>query len=157
MRAVWIKENGGLDVLTYGELPEPQPGPGEVLVRLKAAAINRLDLWTRNGWPGIKIEFPFILGADGAGEVAGLGEGVTGWEVGTPVSINANLGCGECEFCRAGHENRCANWGLLGETCNGTYAEYVVARLEISNGCRTTSIPIKRRPPDWFSIPPGIR
>ena len=126
MRAVWIKENGGLDVLTYGELPEPQPGPGEVLVRLKAAALNRLDLWTRNGWPGIKIEFPFILGADGAGEVAALGEGVTEWETGTPVSINSNLGCGECEFCRAGYENRCASWGLLGETIAGTYAEYVV-------------------------------
>ena len=125
MRAVWIKENGGLDVLTYGELPEPTPGPGEVLVRLKAAALNRLDLWTRNGWPGIKIDFPFILGADGAGEVAVLGEGVTEWEVGTPVSINANLGCGECDFCRAGYENRCASWGLLGETRAGTYAEYV--------------------------------
>jgi NADPH:quinone reductase-like Zn-dependent oxidoreductase len=126
MRAVWINENGGSEVLTYGEMPEPVPGPGEVLVRLQAAALNRLDLWTRNGWPGIKIEFPFILGADGVGEVAALGTGVSEWEVGTRVSINSNLGCGECEFCRSGYENRCTNWGLVGETCSGTYAEYVV-------------------------------
>lgn len=126
MEAVWIDQNGGSDVLTFGDKPEPVPGPGEVLVRLKAAALNRLDLWTRNGWPGIKIEFPFILGADGAGEVAALGRGVSEWEVGTPVSINSNLGCGECEFCRSGYENRCANWGLIGETRSGTYAEYVV-------------------------------
>ncbi|MBN2045751.1 MAG: zinc-binding dehydrogenase [Anaerolineales bacterium] len=125
MRAVYFNQNGGLDVLTYGELPTPQPGPGEVLVRLKAAALNRLDLWTRNGWPGIKIEFPFIPGADGAGEVAALGEGVVGWEAGTPVSINANLGCGVCEFCQKGFENRCSSWGLVGETRSGTYAEFV--------------------------------
>jgi NADPH:quinone reductase-like Zn-dependent oxidoreductase len=125
MRAVFFNQNGGLDVLTYDEMPDPQPGPGEVLVRLKAAALNRLDLWTRNGWPGIKIEFPFIPGADGAGEIAALGENVEGWEVGTEVSINSNLGCGACEYCRKGFENRCAHWGLLGETRSGTYAEYV--------------------------------
>lgn len=126
MKAVFIEENGGLDVLRYGELPDPTPGPGEVAVRLAAAALNRLDLWTRNGWPGIKIGFPFVLGADGAGEVAEVGAGVDEWQSGAPVVINANLGCGKCEFCRAGFENRCVNWGLLGETRSGTYAEYVV-------------------------------
>lgn len=126
MKAVFISENGGLDVLTYGDLPDPVPGPGEALVRLKAAALNRLDLWTRAGWPGMKIEFPFVLGADGAGEVAALGEGVDGWELGEPVVINANLGCGQCEDCLGGYENRCQRWGLLGETRSGTYAEYVV-------------------------------
>ena len=126
MKAVYIEENGGLDVLQYGDLPDPSPGPGEVAVKLAAAALNRLDLWTRNGWPGIKIEFPFILGADGAGEVAEAGAGVDEWQPGDPVVINANLGCGKCEYCLAGYENRCVNWGLLGETRSGTYAEYVV-------------------------------
>jgi NADPH:quinone reductase-like Zn-dependent oxidoreductase len=126
MKAVFITQNGGVDVLTYGELSDPQPGPDQVLVRLEAAALNRLDLWTRNGWPGIKIEFPFVLGADGAGTVAASGPGAEEWETGTPVVINANLGCGECSYCRAGFENRCLEWGLLGETRSGTYAQYVV-------------------------------
>jgi NADPH:quinone reductase-like Zn-dependent oxidoreductase len=126
MKAVFLTEHGGLSVLMYGELPTPVPGPGEVLVRLEAAALNRLDLWVREGWPGIKIQYPFVPGADGAGEVAAVGDGVTEWEIGTRVVINANLGCGTCEYCRAGLENQCATWGLLGETRSGTYAEYVV-------------------------------
>jgi NADPH:quinone reductase-like Zn-dependent oxidoreductase len=126
MKAVFIKEHGGMDALIYDDLPMPAPGWGEVLVRLEAAALNRLDLWVREGWPGIKIEYPFVLGADGAGEVAALGEGVTGLEEGMKVVINANLGCGVCERCRAGLENQCVNWGLLGETRSGTYAEYIV-------------------------------
>lgn len=126
MKAVFIKEHGGLDALIYDELQTPSPGPGEALVRLEAAALNRLDLWVREGWPGIKIQYPFILGADGAGEIAALGEGVSGLEVGMKVVLNANLGCGTCEYCRAGLENQCAAWGLLGETKSGTYAEYVV-------------------------------
>jgi NADPH:quinone reductase-like Zn-dependent oxidoreductase len=126
MKAVFITKHGNLDALNYGDLPTPSPGPGEVLVRLKAAALNRLDLWVREGWPGIKIEYPFVLGADGAGLVAAVGDGVTEWKPGTPVVINANLGDGTCDFCRAGQENQCINWGLLGETHSGTYAQNVV-------------------------------
>jgi len=126
MKAVFFREHGGLEVLEYGELPNPSPGPGEVLVRLKAAALNRLDLWVREGWPGIRISYPFIMGADGAGVIAAVGDGVTEWKPGTPVVINANLGDGTCDYCRAGLENQCINWGLLGETRSGTYAEYVV-------------------------------
>ncbi|HKJ28050.1 MAG TPA: alcohol dehydrogenase catalytic domain-containing protein [Anaerolineales bacterium] len=126
MKAVFIKEHGGPEVLICDELQVPVTGPGEVLVRLEAAALNRLDLWVREGWPGIKIQYPFIFGADGAGEVAAVGEGVTGFEEGDKVVINANLGCGTCERCRAGLENQCERWGLLGETRSGTYAEYVV-------------------------------
>ncbi|MGD2027983.1 MAG: zinc-binding dehydrogenase [Anaerolineales bacterium] len=125
MKAVFIKDHGGLDALEYDDLPMPVPGPGEVLVRLEAAALNRLDIWVREGWPGIRIQYPFILGADGAGTVAALGDGVTGWQTGTRVVINANLGDGTCEYCRAGLENQCVNWGLLGETRSGTCAEYI--------------------------------
>ncbi len=126
MKAVFITEHGSLDVLTYGDLPTPSPEPGEVLVRLKAAALNRLDLWVREGWPGIRIGYPFVMGADGAGVVAAVGDGVTAWKPGTPVVINANLGDGTCDFCRAGMENQCVNWGLLGETRSGTYAQHIV-------------------------------
>ena len=125
MKAVLFHNHGGPEVLEYSDFPTPQPGPGQVLVRLKAAALNRLDLWVRNGWPGIKLEYPHIPGADGAGEIAGLGEGVSGWQVGSQVVINSNLGCGQCPACLAGWDNRCRDWHLLGETVRGTYAEYV--------------------------------
>ena len=125
MKAVLLHKHGGPEVLEYTEFPTPEPGPGEVLVRLNAAALNRLDLWAREGWPGIKLQYPHILGADGAGEVAAAGEGVTQWHPGDRVVINSNLSCGRCEFCTAGQDNLCRSWGLLGETVRGTYAEYV--------------------------------
>lgn len=126
MKAVLFYEHGGPDVLQYAEIDTPEPGLGQVLVRLKAAALNRLDLWVRDGWPGIKLEYPHIPGADGAGEVAAVGPGVSRWQAGDRVVINSNLGCGECEFCIAGQDNLCRNWELLGETRRGTYAQYVV-------------------------------
>jgi NADPH:quinone reductase-like Zn-dependent oxidoreductase len=126
VKAILFHQHGGPEVLQYADFPAPEPGPGQVLVRLRAAALNRLDLWVRQGWPGIRLEYPHIPGADGAGEVAGLGEGVTEFAVGDRVVINANLGCGRCDYCLAGRDNLCRTWRLLGETVRGTYAEYVV-------------------------------
>lgn len=126
MKAVYFHQHGGPEVLEYGEIPTPEPGPGEVSVHLKAAALNRLDIWTRDGWPGIKLEYPHIPGADGAGEVAEVGEGVTGWKTGDRVVINSSLSCGHCEYCLAGKDNMCRSWQLLGEAVRGTYAEYVL-------------------------------
>ncbi len=126
MKAVILKQHGGPEVLEYKDHPTPVPGAGQVLIRLHAAALNRMDLWVRQGWPGIKLEYPHILGADGAGEIAALGPGIVDWEVGARVVINSNWSCGICEFCLAGWDNRCTSWHLLGETIRGTYAEYVV-------------------------------
>jgi NADPH:quinone reductase-like Zn-dependent oxidoreductase len=125
MKAILFHQHGGPEVLEYADFPAPEPAPGEVLVKLEAAALNRMDLWVRNGWPGLKLEYPHIPGAEGAGQIAALGEGVTRWQVGDRVVINANLGCGQCDFCQAGQDNRCQTWHLLGETVRGTYAEYV--------------------------------
>jgi NADPH:quinone reductase-like Zn-dependent oxidoreductase len=111
--------------LEYTDVPTPEPGPGQVLVRLKAAALNRMDLWVREGWPGIRLEYPHISGADGAGEIAAVGEGVSGCSPGERVVINASLHCGVCEMCIAGQDNLCSQWALLGETIRGTLAEYV--------------------------------
>lgn len=125
MKVVLFNVHGGTEVLQYTDFPNPNPAPGYVLVRLHAAALNRMDLWVRNGWPGIKLEYPHIPGADGAGEVAGLGEGVNRWKVGDKVVINSSFGCGHCDFCLNGQDNLCLDWHLLGETIRGTYGEYV--------------------------------
>jgi NADPH:quinone reductase-like Zn-dependent oxidoreductase len=126
MKTVLFHKHGDVDVLQYTDFPTPEPGEGEVLVKLEVAALNRADIWTRNGWPGIKLEYPHILGCDGAGTVAELGKCVSGWNVGNRVVINSNLACGHCPACIAGQDNRCRTWHLLGETVRGTYAQYVV-------------------------------
>ena len=130
MKATLFRQHGGPEVLEYTDLPTPQPQAGEILVRLRAAALNRMDVLVRNGWPGLKLELPHINGADGAGEVVALGSPLpegegSGVRVGDRVVINANLGCAKCEFCQNGWDNLCSDWHLLGETIRGTYAEYV--------------------------------
>ncbi len=125
MKTVLFHQHGGPEVLEYAEFPTPEPKPGEVLIRLRAAALNRMDVLVRNGWPGLKLELPHINGADGAGEVSALGEGVSEFKVGDHVVINPNLGCGKCEYCISGWDNMCREWHLLGESVRGTYAEYV--------------------------------
>jgi NADPH:quinone reductase-like Zn-dependent oxidoreductase len=114
--------------MEYGDLPAPQPGAGEVLVQIKAAAMNRVDKWVRDGWPGLKLELPHIPGSDGAGVVAEVGPGRpprSPLQPGDRVVINTSVGCGTCDFCAAGQDNLCSQWHLLGETTRGTDAEFV--------------------------------
>jgi NADPH:quinone reductase-like Zn-dependent oxidoreductase len=126
MKAILFQQHGGPEVLEYTDFPTPEPGPGEVQIRLRAAALNRMDLLCRRGWPGLKLPMPHIPGADGAGEVSALGEGVKEFTVGQAVVINPDLSCGHCEYCLAGKDNMCREWELLGETRRGTYAEFIV-------------------------------
>ncbi len=130
MKAIYFEKHGGPEVLQFGELPEPQPPAGWVLVRLYAAALNHADLLVREGWPALALNLPHILGADGAGEVAAVGEGVEKWKLGQRVVINASVCMEEDEFTRSGQDNLCRHWELLGETLPGTYAEYVVVPAE---------------------------
>ncbi len=129
MKAVYFNKHGGPEVLEYGNLPDPQPAPGEALVRLRAAALNHVDIWVRNGWPGLKLPLPHIPGSDGAGDVVAIGEGVEDLSVGDRVVIDANLSCGECAFCRAGLDHMCRKWHLLGETVSGTDCELIALPL----------------------------
>jgi NADPH:quinone reductase-like Zn-dependent oxidoreductase len=122
MKAAYFPQHGGPDVMTYGEQPNPQPKKGEVIVQIHTAAMNRVDKWIRDGWPGIKLTLPHIPGSDGAGTVETDGQH---FRKGDRVVINTNIGCGHCEFCLAGHDNLCSDWHLLGETIPGTYAEFV--------------------------------
>jgi NADPH:quinone reductase-like Zn-dependent oxidoreductase len=126
MRAVLLEQHGPADNLKYvKDYPVPEPGTGEVRVRVRAAALNRLDLWVRNGWPGIKLPLPHILGADAAGDIDKLGPGVEGWAVGERVVIDPSVSCGRCECCRSGRQNLCNQFKILGEDTSGTYAEYI--------------------------------
>jgi NADPH:quinone reductase-like Zn-dependent oxidoreductase len=125
VKAILFHEHGGTDVLQFADTSTPEPGAGEVQVRLRAAALNRVDLWVRDGWPGIKLDLPHISGSDGAGEVSAVGEGVSGFSPGDRVVINGNISCGSCLRCLSGQDNMCQDWHLLGETIHGTLAEYV--------------------------------
>ena len=124
MKAAFFESHGGPEVIQVGEQPLPEPRTGEVVVHLRAAALNHMDLWVRNGWPGIKLVYPHISGADGAGEIHALGPGVEGWSLGERVVIDSVLSDGTCEFCLRGEDNCCADWHLLGESVRGTLAEY---------------------------------
>jgi|ERR1700690_1517566 len=125
MKAILFHQHGGPEVLQYTDFPTPQPKAGEALIRLQVASLNRVDVSVRKGWPGLKLELPHINGADGAGEIVQLGDDGTDFKMGDHVVINANIGCGECEYCMAGQDNMCRDWNLLGETLRGTYAEYI--------------------------------
>jgi NADPH:quinone reductase-like Zn-dependent oxidoreductase len=126
MRAAFIESHGGPEVVRVGELPDPVPGPGQVRVRLVTAALNHLDLWVRQGIPGIDLSFPHVLGADGAGVIDAVGSDVVGVAPGHEVYIQPGLFCGRCEFCLQGEESMCIRFRLLGEHVSGTFAELVV-------------------------------
>ncbi len=125
MKAVFFTAHGGNEVLTVGERPDPSPGPGEVLVRIEAAALNRLDIFVRDGIPGVPIALPHVPGADGAGVVEALGPGVSGPAPGTRVLLQPGLSCGTCEFCLKGERSLCVRFGILGEHVPGTFAERI--------------------------------
>jgi NADPH:quinone reductase-like Zn-dependent oxidoreductase len=124
MRAAIFHENGGPEVVRIEELPRPAPGPGEVLVRVRAAALNHLDLWVRRGIP-IETTMPHVGGSDVAGTVEELGEGVLRVAVGERVVVNPSLSCGHCEWCAAGEVPLCPEYRILGEHTDGGFTEFI--------------------------------
>jgi NADPH:quinone reductase-like Zn-dependent oxidoreductase len=125
VKALCFYEHGELDVLRYDDVPDPEPGPGQALVRVRACTLNHLDAFVRQGWPGLKLEMPHWTGADVAGEVAALGEGVTGWEVGQRVVVEPGISTREDEFTRRGEHSLSPGYAILGEQVRGGHAEYV--------------------------------
>ena len=129
MRACVLRSTGGFDQITIADVPGPAAdrlGPREVLVGIRAAALNHLDLFVIRGVPGVSHEFPHILGADGAGVVAAVGAEVRRVQPGNRVMINPGISDYTCEYCRAGEHSLCVTYRLLGEHLPGTMAEYVV-------------------------------
>jgi NADPH:quinone reductase-like Zn-dependent oxidoreductase len=125
--AMVINATGGVDVLERATIDVPDPGPREVRIRVRAVALNHLDVWTRRGLP-MKYDFPHRLGADIAGEVESAGPGVTSElaKPGTRVLINPGLSCGACERCLHGEDNLCSRYGIMGESRQGGYAQHIV-------------------------------
>ncbi|HXV28237.1 MAG TPA: zinc-binding dehydrogenase [bacterium] len=148
MRAVMFKNHGDIDQLehTYAEIPHV--GPHEVLVKVKACALNHLDLWTLMGMPGIKVPLPHILGCDIAGEVVQRGSQVKGIPMKKPVIVAPGISCGKCSFCKSGWDSLCPEYHIMGFQVNGGYAEYVKAPAR-------NIIPVNRRLSfeEWAAIP----
>jgi NADPH:quinone reductase-like Zn-dependent oxidoreductase len=124
--AMVLREHGGPDVLTREEIDLPEPGPREVRVRVRAVALNHLDVWVRRGLPGSKLEYPFRLGSDIAGEIDALGPGARAGKPGDKVLVSPGVSCGVCERCLSGQDNLCRSYHILGETTQGGYARHVV-------------------------------
>lgn len=125
MRAMVIDRHGGPEVLEQRDLEIGAPGPCEVRVRVRAVAMNHMDLWVRKGMLGWKGEFPFRLGCDIAGEVVELGPGARAGSPGLRVMLQPALSCGTCGACHSGRDNLCKGFRILGEHTHGGYAEYI--------------------------------
>jgi NADPH:quinone reductase-like Zn-dependent oxidoreductase len=111
-----LREHGGPDVIQLEQVADPVPGPGEVRVRIRAVALNHLDLWVRRGGPAFKLEYPHRLGSDIVGEL----------DSGQKVVVQPGLSCSRCAACLGGHDNLCRWYRILGENAQGGYAEYIV-------------------------------
>jgi NADPH:quinone reductase-like Zn-dependent oxidoreductase len=125
MAAMVMREHGGPEVLQLEQFVIPEPGPREVRVRVRAVALNHLDIWTRRGGPAFKLEFPHRLGSDIAGVVDAVGPGASA-TVGDRVVVQPGVSCGRCAACLGGHDNLCRFYSILGENRQGGYAEYIV-------------------------------
>jgi NADPH:quinone reductase-like Zn-dependent oxidoreductase len=125
MKAVVFRKHGGPEVLEYTDVPAPDLRPNEVLVQVKACALNHLDIFVRGGMPGIEIPLPHILGNDVAGVVQKVGELVTWVKEGDEVLLQPGLSCGHCSECLSGHDNLCRQYDIIGYRHDGGYAEFV--------------------------------
>jgi 2-desacetyl-2-hydroxyethyl bacteriochlorophyllide A dehydrogenase len=125
MKAVLFRAHGGPDKLSYEDLPTPTFGPEDVLVRVKACALNHLDIWIRQGNPAYPMPLPHVLGSDVAGIVEQVGAQVDSVAVGQRVFVSPGISCWKCEQCLAGRDNMCRSYGLVGAMTHGGYAEYV--------------------------------
>jgi NADPH:quinone reductase-like Zn-dependent oxidoreductase len=127
VKAIVFRQHGGPEVLQYVDVPDPELRPNEVLVRVRACALNHLDLWVRRGLPNVPIPLPHIPGSDVSGEIAKIGAEVTTVQVGQKVALAPLVSCGKCPACIAGLDNRCRQATNLGYMIDGGCAELVRA------------------------------
>jgi NADPH:quinone reductase-like Zn-dependent oxidoreductase len=125
MKAIFFEKHGEIDTLKFADLPQPEPKVGEALVRVRAVALNHLDIWVRKGWPGLHLEMPHIGGSDVAGEIMAVNTPGTTWTPGTRVIINPGIITSEDEWTRKGEDSLSPGYKILGEQLRGGLAEYV--------------------------------
>ncbi|MCO6429857.1 MAG: zinc-binding dehydrogenase [Deltaproteobacteria bacterium] len=130
MKAIFFEKHGGPDVLKFGDLPDPEPAAGEALIRVRAVALNYLDIWVRKGWKGLQLEMPHIGGSDVAGEIVSVKAG-SGWSEGTKVIVNPGIITAEDEWTRRGEDSVSPGYRILGEHLRGGMAELVVVPISI--------------------------
>ena len=128
MKAVRIHQHGGIDVLKYDNIPTPDIKQNQCLVKIKAAALNHLDIWVRKGIPGVPL--PMIMGSDGAGIVEQVGQKVSDFSRGDRVLIQPLTYCGKCRWCKQSKENYCDKWGIFGENQDGTQCEHMAVNAD---------------------------
>jgi NADPH:quinone reductase-like Zn-dependent oxidoreductase len=148
MKAVVFKEHGSVDKLIYDDFEEPEIHPSEVIVKVNACGINHLDIWAREGLPGITIPLPHILGCEITGKIAGVGSAVKGLSTGQRVLIAHGINCGRCEYCLSSNDSLCHEFRIMGFQVDGGYAEYAKAPAE-------NIIPISERLSfeEWAAVP----
>lgn len=125
MNAIRFHSFGGVEVLRYEDVPTPSLSPTDVLVQVKAASLNHLDVWVRSGARERKIPLPHIPGSDASGIVAEVGSAVASVRKGDRVLISPGISCGHCAMCLGGRDNLCSTFHVLGTLEDGTYSEYV--------------------------------
>ena len=148
MKAVAFEHHGNLDVLQWMDLPDPRPTDGEVLIKVEACGVNHLDVWMREGWPGLHIPMPHISGCEVVGTIAELGKNVRGWNVGQRVLVSPGLSCRQCDRCRTGHESLCSHFGVMGFIRQGGYAELTTAPAD-----ELVAIGDEWTPEEWAATP----
>ena len=126
MKAVRIHSHGGLDVLKYDSLDEPVCNSNSIKVKIKASALNHLDIWVRNGIPGINIPLPLIMGSDASGEIIEIGSNVNKFNIGDNIVVQPGTFPNDCKYVLDGKENYSYDYGILGETENGVQSEFVI-------------------------------
>ena len=143
MKSVRIYKHGGPDVLIWEEIAAPDPGPDQVIVDVKNSSLNHLDIWVRNGIPGVPL--PFTPGSDAAGIISAAGENVDQNRVGERVLIQPLIYCGNCASCKRGWENMCSRGGIMGESHPGNHAQKIAVK-------QSQAVPI----PDSLPFPQAV-
>lgn len=125
MKALYFESHGDIEQMMFGDVPDPLPLDDEALIRVRACALNHLDIWVRRGWPGLNLKMPHWCGADVAGEIAGLGKNVRGWEIGQRVIVDPGISRIADRYTRRGLDSLSPGYQILGEHVRGGAAEYV--------------------------------
>ena len=148
MKAVIFQRHGGLEVLKHTEMPTPKIKEDEVLIEAEACGLNHLDIWIRQGLPGVSIPMPHIAGCEVVGRVAKVGSKFAHIKTGSRVLVAPGISCGQCPACQAGRESLCRNFKIIGQQVNGGYAEQVAVP-----GRNLIPISTKLKPEEWAAVP----